>query len=325
MVVSEILTYNATKRAILSVVMLSLYSFIIQHNYTTIILIFTIKYVSISEILFKQKKVSKLFIFLSYYFLICFDIPLLKILNIKGLDLKFLAFLFYTLGLIVFIVSLTKKTLKHKFKSFALIHLSIFILSFPVNQMIYLILENKVWFFYSTLLVIVNDVFAYLVGRKFGKTSLYELSPKKTVEGYLGAYFFTVIFSYGFVFYFKEDLGCYKEYLKVFDYLFLRKLYVHAFLMASFASIVAPFGGFFASAYKRMIKIKDFSSYIPGHGGMLDRMDCQFLMGMFTNLYLKSFIKKNFLMNDKVKMMIKYNKSEVIELCRLLIDGVLNE
>ena len=46
-------------------------------------------------------------------------------------------------------------------------------------------------------------------------------------------------------------------------------------VLAMFASIIAPFGGFFASGFKRSFKIKDFGDSIPGHGGMTDRMDCQ--------------------------------------------------
>ena len=52
-------------------------------------------------------------------------------------------------------------------------------------------------------------------------------------------------------------------------------LQLHAVVMAIFASIIAPFGGFFASGFKRGFKIKDFGDSIPGHGGMTDRMDCQ--------------------------------------------------
>ena len=47
-----------------------------------------------------------------------------------------------------------------------------------------------------------------------------------------------------------------------------------------FASIIAPFGGFFASGFKRGFKIKDFGDSIPGHGGMTDRMDCQVRRGL---------------------------------------------
>lgn len=54
---------------------------------------------------------------------------------------------------------------------------------------------------------------------------------------------------------------------------------------------MGPFGGFFASGLKRSIKIKDFANYIPGHGGVSDRMDCQAIMGSFTYFYLHSLVK----------------------------------
>jgi phosphatidate cytidylyltransferase len=61
--------------------------------------------------------------------------------------------------------------------------------------------------------------------------------------------------------------------------------------MATFASLVAPFGGFFASGFKRAFNIKDFGHSIPGHGGMTDRMDCQFMMGMFSYVYYSSLVR----------------------------------
>ena len=57
-----------------------------------------------------------------------------------------------------------------------------------------------------------------------------------------------------------------------------------------FAALVAPFGGFFASAIKRAYKLKDFDSFIPGHGGMMDRMDCQMIMMAFTSFHYSHFI-----------------------------------
>ena len=66
---------------------------------------------------------------------------------------------------------------------------------------------------------------------------------------------------------------------------------VHVLVMATFASLVAPFGGFFASGFKRAFNIKDFGHSIPGHGGMTDRMDCQFMMGMFAYVYYSSLIR----------------------------------
>lgn len=64
----------------------------------------------------------------------------------------------------------------------------------------------------------------------------------------------------------------------------------HILLMSTFASLIAPFGGFFASGLKRTFNIKDFGDSIPGHGGMTDRMDCQFIMGFFAFMYYQSFI-----------------------------------
>ncbi|KAJ3301143.1 hypothetical protein HDV03_001314 [Kappamyces sp. JEL0829] len=70
----------------------------------------------------------------------------------------------------------------------------------------------------------------------------------------------------------------------------LLPIQLHALIFALFASLIAPFGGFFASGVKRAFKIKDFSDSIPGHGGLTDRMDCQFIMGVFSSMYFHSFL-----------------------------------
>ena len=67
----------------------------------------------------------------------------------------------------------------------------------------------------------------------------------------------------------------------------------HILIFATFASLIAPFGGFFASGLKRTFNIKDFGESIPGHGGITDRMDCQFIMGLFAFMYFQSFIAVN--------------------------------
>lgn len=69
-------------------------------------------------------------------------------------------------------------------------------------------------------------------------------------------------------------------------------LQLHAMMMAVFASIIAPFGGFFASGFKRAFKMKDFGDTIPGHGGVTDRFDCQMMMAIFSYLYYWNFVSK---------------------------------
>jgi len=59
------------------------------------------------------------------------------------------------------------------------------------------IFEGMIWFFLPCSLVITNDIFAYICGITFGRTQLIKLSPKKTVEGFLGAWIFTILFGFG--------------------------------------------------------------------------------------------------------------------------------
>ena len=70
----------------------------------------------------------------------------------------------------------------------------------------------------------------------------------------------------------------------------VRSIQVHGAVLATVASLVAPFGGFMASAVKRAYRVKDFDSIIPGHGGVTDRMDCQFLMALFTWCHYSAFV-----------------------------------
>ena len=89
---------------------------------------------------------------------------------------------------------------------------------------------------------------------------------------------------------------------------------VHGFVLSIFASIVAPFGGFFASAIKRAYNIDDFDSVIPGHGGAMDRLDCQFIMAMATYVHCKTFLPgMGDVVNDVMDAISELNEEQVRE------------
>lgn len=226
-------------------------------------------------------------------------------------------------GFVFFVASLQAGHYKFQFTQFAWTHMALYLIVVQAHFIMNNVFEGLIWFFLPAALVITNDVFAYIVGITFGRTQLIKLSPKKTVEGFVGAWVMTVFFGFGLTNllmrsgYFicpVTDLGaniftglaC--EPNPVFipytytvpDFFFLppntnfsvtmAPMQIHTFIFATFASLIAPFGGFFASGLKRTFKIKDFGHSIPGHGGMTDRMDCQFIMGFFTYMYYHSFI-----------------------------------
>ena len=66
---------------------------------------------------------------------------------------------------------------------------------------------------------------------------------------------------------------------------------LHALVLAAFASLVAPFGGFFASGFKRAFNIKDFGDSIPGHGGLTDRFDCQVCFAIILLIFFRKSLE----------------------------------
>jgi len=244
---------------------------------------------------------------------------------------RIISFTLYTIGFMGFVMSLKKGYLKQQFGLFCWVHMTLLLIVISSHFIVNNILEGLIWFWVPASLVICNDCFAYIWGVTMGRTPLIKLSPKKTVEGFVGAFISTVIFAVFWGTYFMrfdymicpvQDLGVHawsgmtckpnpifvwKQFdlwspvsvclstltghpLKTISY---APYQLHILLLAFFASLVAPFGGFFASGFKRAFDIKDFGDSIPGHGGMTDRMDCQFLMGVFTYVYYSSLIRQH--------------------------------
>lgn len=243
---------------------------------------------------------------------------------------RFISFVLYVIGFVFFVTNLKKGLYKKQFRQFGWMHMALILVVFQSHFIVNNILEGLIWFFIPTSLVICNDIFAYICGFFWGRNPLIQLSPKKTIEGFVGGWICTMIFGllwstllmrFDYMICPVKDLSMsawshincspvnpvfisvpwqlpalwttiiktviQKEITQV----WIAPVQLHTLVMACFASLIAPFGGFFASGVKRAFNVKDFGQSIPGHGGMTDRMDCQFLMGVFASIYYQSFIK----------------------------------
>ncbi|KAL0246170.1 hypothetical protein GEMRC1_007384 [Eukaryota sp. GEM-RC1] len=202
-----------------------------------------------------------------------------------------------------------------KMKSLFWIFITLLIIFTTTGPILNPLLEGVFWFIFPTIIVAINDTAAYISGFFFGKHKLCNISPKKTIEGFVGALFVTVIVSYFLAGLLSNYhfMVCPKDVLSLnprvtcsVDPLFLEKSYfvpllnkefvtkpiqLHALFFGLFASSIAPFGGLFASATKRALKIKDFSNLIPGHGGVADRVDCQIFMLLFSTIWFNTFVR----------------------------------
>ncbi|WP_252503578.1 phosphatidate cytidylyltransferase [Sporosarcina sp. Marseille-Q4943] len=111
--------------------------------------------------------------------------------------------------------------------------------------------------FYALLVIWTTDSGAYFVGRKLGKRKLWpDISPNKTVEGFIGGIVFAVLFACVFQIFYP-----------------IAPSYLMLTIVTIIASIVGQLGDLVESALKRHFGVKDSGNLLPGHGGILDRFD----------------------------------------------------
>ncbi|MCJ7466187.1 MAG: phosphatidate cytidylyltransferase [Maribacter sp.] len=122
------------------------------------------------------------------------------------------------------------------------------------------------------ILIWVNDSFAYLVGSSLGRTKLYpSISPKKTVEGTVGGFIFAMVAAY--------VMGHWEPLISPLQWMILAVVII----------ITGSLGDLLESKLKRVAGVKDSGAILPGHGGMLDRLDSLVFAAPFAYLTLIIF------------------------------------
>ncbi len=120
-----------------------------------------------------------------------------------------------------------------------------------------LLADGRQWIFMTLIAIMICDSCAYFVGRKIGKNKLYPaVSPNKTIEGAIGGLVGAVFAVLLVKFTFMPGIG-----------------FFGAIMIGLILGVMGQLGDLFESLLKRACQVKDSGTIIPGHGGMLDRLD----------------------------------------------------
>ena len=119
---------------------------------------------------------------------------------------------------------------------------------------------DKYFFLIILMICVFSDVGGYIFGKIFGGKKLTKISPNKTISGSIGSFILSFIGFFTIYFYFN-------------DLLFVRLQIETLFFIPLIISLICQIRDLFISYYKRKAKVKNTGNIIPGHGGLLDRID----------------------------------------------------
>jgi len=222
--------------------------------------------------IFETKKELPFFMKLLSYILLCFFL-LNRNYELANYQIPYEWFSIFFLFFFIPIILYKNQEKYDVLQAFYLIS-SIFFLGYSFQIISILRNYNMNYLIYVLLITIITDTYAYIVGRLVGKHKLIpSISPKKTWEGFIGGTFFgTFIASI----YFHSVVSNQTPIFIVIGITFI-------------LSIIGQIGDLFFSSIKRYFNKKDFSNIMPGHGGILDRLD-SLLFVLITFLLFIKFI-----------------------------------
>mgnify|MGYP005709382717 FL=1 len=179
---------------------------------------------------------------------------------------------FFNFGLIIiFGISIYELI---KLRVFSLQSLLAFILIVTAILCLYLYELERSLILIAVMISVATDAFAFFAGKVFGRNKIFPIiSPNKTLEGTIGGVVSSVVINSLMI------TLIFQNSLKTFDAIMLT-------LMIFICAVAAVFGDLLISSIKRQANLKDTGSLIPGHGGLLDRIDSHILcIPVFFVLY----------------------------------------
>lgn len=177
--------------------------------------------------------------------------------------------------LVILFAQVIATDMKTSFKDIAYSFLGIFYVVFFTLfvALLYGKDNGKFLIWYAIFAAWGTDAFAYFIGKHFGKHKFSKVSPKKSIEGCIagtiGALVFILPYTYFINIYGGQNIS-----------------YLYIGLIGVVLSLLGQIGDFAASSIKRYVDIKDYSNLIPGHGGMLDRIDSLIFLAPFAFVLL---------------------------------------
>lgn len=161
--------------------------------------------------------------------------------------------------------------MKTSFKDIAYTFVGIFYVVFFIMFVAFIdgMPNGKILIWYALFAAWGTDISAYVVGKYFGKHKFSKVSPKKSIEGCIGGVIGAIILMLAYTYIANTYWGMNYSYLQI-------------GIIGVVLSLLGQIGDFAASSIKRFVDIKDFSNLIPGHGGMLDRIDSLIFLAPFA-------------------------------------------
>lgn len=222
---------------------------------------------SMSEYFNAIKKVAKPVSWIGY--VSCLSIALIHI--IPGEYLNMVVTLSVPTILIILFAQVIVTDMKTNFKDIAYTFIGIFYVVFFIMFIAFIngMPNGNILIWYAIFAAWGTDISAYVVGKHFGKHKFSKVSPKKSIEGCIGGTIGAIILMLAYTYFANTYWGMNYSYLWIGG-------------IGIILSLVGQIGDFSASSIKRFVDIKDYSNLIPGHGGMLDRIDSLIFLSPFA-------------------------------------------